>query len=603
MHFRTIGSFIILIGLLVPSIGFSHEHEGRGDFLSSVNGALEEGIIDREEALLNVFRYAFDTNRVRPDLLLENLLPIKCLTPSLLDYERERDSFSLATVAEIDGYLNRSDVSNKTSRATYYSPGGHFELTYSTVGGDAVPSEDIDPANGIPDYVEHVAVYCDSSWTREVDELGFNAPYLSGGEKYQISFEHMGAYGYTVQLGGGRSYIVIENDFVGFPPNDDPDGNQLGAAKATCAHEFKHATQMNTDGAMAMGGWIELDAVWVEDVVFDETNDYYNYLGNGSGISDPDQGLDYGGTGSYEDAIWQHFLCEKFGIGMGLALMQRREAYPSEPVTLSYTEIISDAGSDFKTEHTNFVTWNYMTSVYVNTSLPGYEEAAGYPFPGFMDEVLSGDYPYTVSDSVDHMAAHLFVCKGLAGVPGNVRVIFTGDAGMDQSVVILTRLRATAGGGWIREDISLDASNNGDFTCSTLAVDVKQAAVCVINPRRRAAPATYTIEILIDTVSTGVEEAVPTALFHLEQNRPNPFNPVTTISFALPGEANPSLKVYNPAGRMIRSLLDGARMPAGTHSVVWDGLDDSGRSAASGVYYYRLESDNRTDTKRMVLIR
>jgi hypothetical protein len=90
--------------------------------------------------------------------------------------------------------------------------------------------------------------------------------------------------------------------------------------------------------------------------------------------------------------------------------------------------------------------------------------------------------------------------------------------------------------------------------------------------------------------------------FALEQNAPNPFNPSTTIRFAVPANGNVRLTVFDVNGRIVRTLVDG-NATAGNHEVVWDGLDMSGRSVASGVYIYRLTGANNEITRRMTLVR
>ncbi len=92
------------------------------------------------------------------------------------------------------------------------------------------------------------------------------------------------------------------------------------------------------------------------------------------------------------------------------------------------------------------------------------------------------------------------------------------------------------------------------------------------------------------------------ARFVLHGNAPNPFNPVTTIRFDLPERAHVRLLVYNVNGRLVRSLVDGD-LTAGRHRIVWDGRDDSGRPAGSGVYLSRLEADANRAVKKMVLLR
>ncbi|MFH1279571.1 MAG: FlgD immunoglobulin-like domain containing protein [Candidatus Eisenbacteria bacterium] len=88
----------------------------------------------------------------------------------------------------------------------------------------------------------------------------------------------------------------------------------------------------------------------------------------------------------------------------------------------------------------------------------------------------------------------------------------------------------------------------------------------------------------------------------LDQNMPNPFNPTTTIGFALDRSGEVKLTVFSPAGRLVSDLVNGD-LNAGDHWVVWDGRDGQGRDVGSGVYYYRLETEKTNLTKKMILIR
>jgi hypothetical protein len=83
---------------------------------------------------------------------------------------------------------------------------------------------------------------------------------------------------------------------------------------------------------------------------------------------------------------------------------------------------------------------------------------------------------------------------------------------------------------------------------------------------------------------------------------PNPFNPRTTLRFSLPAAAETTLRVVDLRGRVVRTLVSG-RLPAGDHTVVWDGRDGGGREMPSGVYFSRLLSDGRVVAGRMVLVR
>lgn len=82
---------------------------------------------------------------------------------------------------------------------------------------------------------------------------------------------------------------------------------------------------------------------------------------------------------------------------------------------------------------------------------------------------------------------------------------------------------------------------------------------------------------------------------------PNPFNPVTTVSFRLPRAGVARLDVYDPAGRRVRRLHDG-RLPAGPHAANWDGCDDDSRRLAGGAYVVRLTVDGRPAAVRKVVL-
>ncbi len=84
--------------------------------------------------------------------------------------------------------------------------------------------------------------------------------------------------------------------------------------------------------------------------------------------------------------------------------------------------------------------------------------------------------------------------------------------------------------------------------------------------------------------------------------RPNPFNPLTTLSFSLEKNGPVRLTVFSTSGRRVRALADG-RFSSGIHELTWDGTDDLGRTLPSGVYWIRLEAGDRRDTRKMVLLR
>jgi hypothetical protein len=102
-------------------------------------------------------------------------------------------------------------------------------------------------------------------------------------------------------------------------------------------------------------------------------------------------------------------------------------------------------------------------------------------------------------------------------------------------------------------------------------------------------------------VSPGGQSIFPDQL-QLEQNHPNPFNPSTTIEYQLPSRAYINISIYNSLGQLVRVLYSG-ESSTGNHSIVWDSRDDSGRSVATGTYFYQVKVGDVVQTKKALLIK
>ncbi len=88
----------------------------------------------------------------------------------------------------------------------------------------------------------------------------------------------------------------------------------------------------------------------------------------------------------------------------------------------------------------------------------------------------------------------------------------------------------------------------------------------------------------------------------LGQNSPNPFNPMTKLSFDLAAPAHARLSIYDVGGHLVKTVVDELR-PVGRHEVMWDGQNAAGQQVPSGVYLYRLEAGGNVQTKRMMLVK
>jgi hypothetical protein len=96
-----------------------------------------------------------------------------------------------------------------------------------------------------------------------------------------------------------------------------------------------------------------------------------------------------------------------------------------------------------------------------------------------------------------------------------------------------------------------------------------------------------------------VEMPVQSDLF---ANYPNPFNPTTTIGFAVTSEGEVSIAIYNLKGQLVRGLVSGVYR-SGSYSVTWDGTDDDGRTVSSGIYFYRMLAGEYVSMRRMILLK
>jgi hypothetical protein len=90
--------------------------------------------------------------------------------------------------------------------------------------------------------------------------------------------------------------------------------------------------------------------------------------------------------------------------------------------------------------------------------------------------------------------------------------------------------------------------------------------------------------------------------FSLFQNYPNPFNPETEISYDLPHDGWVKLSIYNVKGEKVTALVDKWEA-TGHKTVIWDGTNENGGKVVSGIYFYKLEAEDFTATKKMVLLR
>jgi hypothetical protein len=153
--------------------------------------------------------------------------------------------------------------------------------------------------------------------------------------------------------------------------------------------------------------------------------------------------------------------------------------------------------------------------------------------------------------------------------------------------------------------IANQTTNTGDYPVRTMWFGFSYMYVrddVQSIPQDRFEIAKDVFDWMQNATNTDVTDAKTPSAYALAQNFPNPFNPSTTIRFDMREKGFMTLKIYNVAGQLVRSLVEGVK-DAGSYNVAWDGMNDRGGAVASGIYFYKMETKDFSQTKKMVMLR
>ena len=177
------------------------------------------------------------------------------------------------------------------------------------------------------------------------------------------------------------------------------------------------------------------------------------------------------------------------------------------------------------------------------------------------------------------------------------------NASDDTGVTSIDILRSYDAGETFPDTISSGEPNDGIYTWSDPDSACSMSRIRIVARDAAGFAGFDDSDFSFSTGGALTDAATPHAgTVELFQNIPNPFNPVTVIGFSLPAAAHVNISVYDVAGRCMRVLLD-RDMPAGRSEVTWNGMDSAGSAAASGIYFCRLVTRERTVSRKMVLLR
>lgn len=499
-----------------------------------------------------------------------------------------RDRFSVL--------LNRVDT-----QAYFDTPSGFFRVHYDTTGGHAVyqPDVDIDPVDGVPDYVNRTGDYFDRAWFFQCDTLGYDTPpfdsAMGGGMNlYDVYMHHYaGAYGVTFSelpsnQRPGRdydftSYIYVDPTYAGFGYND-----RTIPMKVTSAHEFFHAVQLAYSGNV--GGWyMENCSTWMEDMIWDDINDNYAYIYYF--LYYPHYPLTTAnGAFEYGAFLWPMYLYES----MGHEFIRQTWVYAiSMPAMQALDQVCANYGTSFGEQYDIFSLWNYLTNYRDDGN--HYEEGGFYSLARTMRMHTSYPVENMSSASRPTSPACNYIQFVNNGQSGNLQITFDGQDSQAWDVQVIL---AYADNSHIYDEIELNSQNYGEFTVAGFQ---QYQWVAIVADLIDGASGDYSYSAYIEP--TDIEDdnfRLPDELT-LKGNYPNPFNTGTVISLYSPNWGPAELAVYDITGRKIFGrTID---LFAGDNSIPFRLDRDGSNIAASGVYYYTINADKDKLTGRMLYLK
>ena len=556
--------------------------------------------------------------------------PPKCGTSvmlSIFNYLQKQPDAELASILQ------------RPENLPYSFGGAHFLIHYATSGPDSVyhPGEDINPRDGVPDYVNGVAEILERVWYAEIDSLGFVMPITDfgkgGDDRYDIYLRDLGLgyFGLTypeslVQGYRASAYSELENDFSS---SSRYRFNPLDGARVTAAHEFFHAIQFAYDVFEYEGfddlnpnndkpWWMEASAVWMEDVVYDDVNDYIGYLTYFYKL--PWMSLTTFASGGdrlfhpYASCVWPIFLCEKYeDVGILREIWEecgQVMGYNTLPATNTSLEA---RGSNLGATFQEFAVWNFHTGPLADTAA-FYSEGDNYPA---MDTTyfvpdLSSEPSVMVPGSIqfpEQFAANYIVMDANPTAPGGVVVNFNGQgvAGQQWRAALLGYKSNDSR--W--RDIELNPST-GDGAGAWPGWNTYRAIV-LIPTVTGLNPDNSTFVYISTLIYDSSLEGGGTPGFGVDQAYPSPFvitgDEFVSIPYSLDktyAKKNMGLWIYDVSGQMVREIPGEQFLftdPGEYHrGITWDGKNSEGDYVASGIYIFLFEAGDKSDRGKIAVI-
>ena len=510
-------------------------------------------------------------------------------------------------VAEVHEYLKthpekKVGLQKKAMQSVYdhsfTAKGGTriFRINYDVSGPDAVPSLDAN-SNSIPDWVEETGLAFERSYLLEVDTLGYREPLsFSAFGHYDIYIVDLSnSYGYTQDVSQVTSNpdtytseIYVENDYSeGFYTHG------YDALRVTCGHEFFHAIQFSYNFRESDAWYYEVSSTWMEDVTYDNVNDYYAYLPSFFGA--PETSLDsFSGLWPYGAAVWNHMIEKKYGRD---AIKKSWEYMPSRNAITSIDGAIkSISSSNLSKTFSEFAVWDYYTAGRAD-SIAYFPEALHYPKikllsnRAILDTMIQRTLPTLAANYYNfYVASDTAYCeiKFQAAESNSYFDVYT----VEYNKATGKNIVVNHGGS---SDFAINNLLHGD---TLLFLVVNKVTDYTINGNY-----SYTLRLTLK------QQVIDTTYhFHFY---PSPFviksgNEKMNFVFSLGKTTKMEFMIYTVSGKLIRKINFGELSPGnydGTSGLFWDGKDSHGHFVPGGVYIYQFTGKGFKKTGKIAVVR
>lgn len=465
---------------------------------------------------------------------------------------------------------------------------GRFCVHYDTSGFYAAAMLDSlyqkipGSANQFADSVAAIANFCEDIETRILGYAPSPGDTLQGGgPQYDIYVTALGDYGFTTpesaildKPDGGRwtSFITVDNAFQFVKPSAN---KGLPALRVTLAHELHHSIQIGNYGYWTSDIFFyEMTSVWMEDVLFTQVNDYYQYVNSDKGeFNSPQIPFFSDEFIMYSRAVWCHYIAKRFGRD---AMLRTWEEIGTVPPLQAIDQALSKPpyASSFKIAFAEWNVWNYFTGAR-NDSIHYYPEGGAYR--AIQPAVIDYSPPLQTETGVLHTLGSTYV---------------TMKSGADESPLVLSNINLPSGES--RKDTAFSyAFSVANSPTSDSYIHSNSGLYVTLNIPD---PKSWYLTML----NSGPPSSSPF---------PDPFKPDGHIRLNIPVSSvttlTGTLSVFTSAMELVYSSTLTSEYSALTRGQVfqWNGMTNKNSIASSGVYFYFLEYPGQAMKGKFAVLR